>query len=99
MGDQYSSILNYYIDILYNSSILDSGFSLQNPRTFSENIYRMMDGSIQNFSANPDEFLQNVKSEMNMGGSEESLEGTEESVGGGEESVGTTEETLEVTRE
>ena len=57
MGEQYNPILNYYIDILYNSSILDSGFSLQNPRTFSENIYRMMDGSIQNFSANPEEFL------------------------------------------
>jgi len=99
MGDQYSSILNYYIDILYNSSILDSGFSLQNPRTFSENIYRMMDGSIQNFSANPDEFLQNVKSEMNTGGTEESVGVTEESVGVTEESVGVTEESVGVTEE
>jgi molecular chaperone HtpG len=46
------NLVDYYINILYSSSILDSGFSLENPRQFSENIYKMLDGSLKNIMSN-----------------------------------------------
>ena len=56
LGNGYNNLLNYYIDTMYNSALIDSGFSLENPRLFSENIYKMMGSSLLNINSNPDKF-------------------------------------------
>jgi len=64
------NLVDYYINILYSSSILDSGFSLENPRQFSENIYKMLDGSLKNIMSNSE----NLSKEQPSNSVDESVE-------------------------
>ena len=77
------NLIDYYINILYNSSILDSGFSLENPRQFSENIYKMLDGSLQNIMSNPE----NLSKKQTSNSVDESTESVSNSVDESTESV------------
>uniref|UniRef100_A0A6C0J0J0 Histidine kinase/HSP90-like ATPase domain-containing protein n=1 Tax=viral metagenome TaxID=1070528 RepID=A0A6C0J0J0_9ZZZZ len=94
-NENTNRLIEYYINILYNSSILDSGFSLDNPRDFSENIYKMMDSSLENLLKNET----NSEQLNNLNASKDTFDGTTENLNISEETSNGTTENLNVSEE